>query len=146
MSGTIPPLSQYVFMAWCLVKAQGQLYLLWSNCFGDLRQKFTENNRPCWTIIVRKSDIVSILWQKETAQMRFLTAAAGFTPLEVNETQWRARGRARTHTHTHTHTHVQNLIQVIEIKKRIGMNTSTKDESKWLTIQWGIVKQKALER
>jgi hypothetical protein len=28
MSGTIPSLPQYAFMAWCLVKAQGQLYLL----------------------------------------------------------------------------------------------------------------------
>jgi hypothetical protein len=27
MSGAIPPLPQYTFMAWCLVKAQGQLYL-----------------------------------------------------------------------------------------------------------------------
>jgi len=27
MRGVIPPLTQYVFMAWCLVKAQGQLYL-----------------------------------------------------------------------------------------------------------------------
>jgi hypothetical protein len=27
MSGAIPPLSQYAIMAWCLVKAQGQLYL-----------------------------------------------------------------------------------------------------------------------
>jgi hypothetical protein len=27
MSGAISPLSQYAFMAWCLVKAQGQLYL-----------------------------------------------------------------------------------------------------------------------
>jgi hypothetical protein len=26
MSGAIPPLSQYAFMAWCSVKAQGQLY------------------------------------------------------------------------------------------------------------------------
>jgi len=26
MSGTIPPLPQYAFMAWYLVKAQGQLY------------------------------------------------------------------------------------------------------------------------
>jgi hypothetical protein len=30
MRGAIPPLSQYVFMAWCSVKAQGQLYL---SCF-----------------------------------------------------------------------------------------------------------------
>jgi hypothetical protein len=27
MSGAIPPLPQYAFLAWCLVKAQGQLYL-----------------------------------------------------------------------------------------------------------------------
>jgi len=27
MSVAIPPLSQYAFMAWCLVKAQVQLYL-----------------------------------------------------------------------------------------------------------------------
>jgi hypothetical protein len=31
MSGDIPPLSQYAFMAWCLVKAQGQLYLFMSS-------------------------------------------------------------------------------------------------------------------
>jgi hypothetical protein len=27
MSGSIPPLSQYAFMAWCSVKTPGQLYL-----------------------------------------------------------------------------------------------------------------------
>jgi hypothetical protein len=27
MSGAMHPLPQYAFMAWCLVKAQGQLYL-----------------------------------------------------------------------------------------------------------------------
>jgi hypothetical protein len=27
MSGAINPLTQYAFVAWCLVKAQGQLYL-----------------------------------------------------------------------------------------------------------------------
>jgi len=27
MSGAIPPLTQYAFMAWCLAKAKGQLYL-----------------------------------------------------------------------------------------------------------------------
>jgi len=27
MSGVIPPLPQYTFVVWCLVKAQGQLYL-----------------------------------------------------------------------------------------------------------------------
>jgi hypothetical protein len=28
MSGAIPTLPQYAFMAWCSVKAQGQLYLI----------------------------------------------------------------------------------------------------------------------
>jgi hypothetical protein len=28
MSGAIHPLPQYAFMAWCLVKARGQLYLI----------------------------------------------------------------------------------------------------------------------
>jgi hypothetical protein len=27
MSGAIPPIPPYAFMAWCLVKAQGKLYL-----------------------------------------------------------------------------------------------------------------------
>jgi len=27
MSGAIPPLPQYTYMAWCSAKAQGQLYL-----------------------------------------------------------------------------------------------------------------------
>jgi hypothetical protein len=27
MGGVIPPLPQYAFMAWCLLKAQGQLYV-----------------------------------------------------------------------------------------------------------------------
>jgi hypothetical protein len=27
MSGAMPPFPQYAFMAWCSVKAQGQLYL-----------------------------------------------------------------------------------------------------------------------
>jgi hypothetical protein len=29
MNGAIPPLPQYAFMAWCSVKALGQLYLLY---------------------------------------------------------------------------------------------------------------------
>jgi len=28
MRGVIPPFLQYAFMAWCSVKAQGQIYLL----------------------------------------------------------------------------------------------------------------------
>jgi hypothetical protein len=33
MSGAIPPLPKYAFMAWCLVKAQGQLYLFTFNFY-----------------------------------------------------------------------------------------------------------------
>jgi hypothetical protein len=32
MSGPIPPLPQYAFMAWCSVKAQGQIYLYLYEC------------------------------------------------------------------------------------------------------------------
>jgi hypothetical protein len=35
MSGAIPPLPQYAFMAWCSVKAQGQLYLTFYFLKGD---------------------------------------------------------------------------------------------------------------
>jgi hypothetical protein len=36
MPGAIPPLPQYAFMAWCLVKAQGQFYLYLSTVTFDL--------------------------------------------------------------------------------------------------------------
>jgi hypothetical protein len=32
MSGALPSLPQYAFMAWCSVKAQGQLYLYLTSC------------------------------------------------------------------------------------------------------------------
>jgi len=32
MHGAIPPFPQYAFMAWCSVKAQGQLYLTFPSC------------------------------------------------------------------------------------------------------------------
>jgi len=38
MSGAIPPLPQYAFMAWCLVKAQGTtLPLQQSNCWRHIK-------------------------------------------------------------------------------------------------------------
>jgi hypothetical protein len=41
MSGAIPPLPQYAFMAWSLVKARGQFYLLCSTYGSD--EKFLRN-------------------------------------------------------------------------------------------------------
>jgi len=43
MSGDIPPLHQYAFMAWCLVKALVQLYLsftyvIWKRSINNLVQ------------------------------------------------------------------------------------------------------------
>jgi hypothetical protein len=35
MSGAIPPLLQYVSMAWSSVKAQGQIYLYFTFTFSD---------------------------------------------------------------------------------------------------------------
>jgi hypothetical protein len=37
MSGAIPPFPEYAFMAWCSIKAQGQLYLYLGRC---LRHSF----------------------------------------------------------------------------------------------------------
>jgi len=53
MSGALPPLTQYVSMAWCSVKALGQIYLLHTvvknkgTC--DVRNKPNDNNRKCHT-------------------------------------------------------------------------------------------------
>jgi hypothetical protein len=42
MSGAITPLPQHAFMAWCLIKAQGQLYLILSteSSVHDQKLKF----------------------------------------------------------------------------------------------------------
>jgi hypothetical protein len=41
MRGAIPPLSQYAFMVWCSIKAQGQLYLhLYVVCMGETRNAY----------------------------------------------------------------------------------------------------------
>jgi hypothetical protein len=42
MSGAIPPLPQHAFMAWCLVKAQGQLYLFIACQTDSLSSERTE--------------------------------------------------------------------------------------------------------
>jgi hypothetical protein len=39
MNGAIYPLPQYVFMAWCLVKPQGQLYLITNSILPNLHMK-----------------------------------------------------------------------------------------------------------
>jgi hypothetical protein len=41
MSGAIPPLPQYAFMAWCSVKIQGQLYLYLIKEIGILNIKMS---------------------------------------------------------------------------------------------------------
>jgi hypothetical protein len=42
MSGAIPPLPQYASMAWCSVKAQGQLYLIFAFNHLSLSKKGVE--------------------------------------------------------------------------------------------------------
>jgi hypothetical protein len=48
MSGAIPPLPQYSFMAWCSVKAQGQLYftLPYLYCFEN-SVRLQISNKSC---------------------------------------------------------------------------------------------------
>jgi hypothetical protein len=43
MSGAISPLPQYAFMAWCSVKAQGQLYLYHYSILYNHPQKNPED-------------------------------------------------------------------------------------------------------
>jgi hypothetical protein len=42
MCGAIPPLPRYAFMAWCSVKAQGQLYLYPINIYVSATSKDKE--------------------------------------------------------------------------------------------------------
>jgi len=44
MSGAIPPLPQYAFMAWCSVKAQQQLYLYPSPLRNSVAPFIPENS------------------------------------------------------------------------------------------------------
>jgi hypothetical protein len=43
MTGAIPPLPQYAFMAWCLVKAQGQLLSEGRTPHGRPRHRWEDN-------------------------------------------------------------------------------------------------------
>jgi hypothetical protein len=45
MHGAIPPLTQYAFMAWCSVKAQGQQHGELRNAYKILVRK-PEENKP----------------------------------------------------------------------------------------------------
>jgi hypothetical protein len=56
MSGAIPPLPQYAFMAWCSVKAQGQLYLyLLPDCiFQQMSLTERKKNKCSQAIKLRK--------------------------------------------------------------------------------------------
>jgi hypothetical protein len=65
MSGAIPQLPQYAFMAWCLVKAQGQLYLYSSRNIimgnqikeNDVEEAYSmhENDEKCIQNFSRKT-------------------------------------------------------------------------------------------
>jgi len=46
MRGNVPPLYKYVFMAWCSVKAQGQLYLLPLVFLSEISPLNTSDNPP----------------------------------------------------------------------------------------------------
>jgi hypothetical protein len=56
MIGAIPPLPQYVFMAWCSVKAQGWLYL---SPFTNLQAALDVN--PYWQVICMLSIMFGIV-------------------------------------------------------------------------------------
>jgi hypothetical protein len=67
MSGAIPPLPQYTFMAWCSVKAQGQLYL-YLYCFQEPRLRVFENRVLRRTFGLKREQVARgkrILYNKE---------------------------------------------------------------------------------
>jgi hypothetical protein len=52
--GAIPPLPQYAFMAWCSVKAQGQLYLLPLSMPGNIGSpiRIISLPSPCYSEVM----------------------------------------------------------------------------------------------
>jgi hypothetical protein len=74
MSVAIPPLPQYAFMAWCLVKAQGQLYftLLVTTWRATVFIFLTENwNVPGSQLkfLCRRCQVRSSLWKELTTHL-----------------------------------------------------------------------------
>jgi len=47
MHGAIIPLPQYSFMAWCLVKAQGQVYFTFMEAEGFVSCSQESTTEPC---------------------------------------------------------------------------------------------------
>jgi hypothetical protein len=66
MSGAIPPLSQYAFVAWCSVKkAQGQLHLYLYlktdlGCFFYIPSNFTESNHALVIAAVNRLSLINL--------------------------------------------------------------------------------------
>jgi hypothetical protein len=52
MRGAIPPPPQYAVMAWCLVKAQGQLYIYFA--FNKRKDEITQYAAPKYILLSRK--------------------------------------------------------------------------------------------
>jgi hypothetical protein len=75
MRGAMPPLPQYAFMAWCSVKAQGQLYLY--ICRKGTRSDIQETRQPAGVEpdIKRtkansfsRSGVYPLTWQKQLTE------------------------------------------------------------------------------
>jgi hypothetical protein len=67
MSGAIPPLPQYAFMAWCSVKGQGQFYL-YLYLFNELNKftqfiPFSQKSYKGQSMLV-KQNVDHLLWRK----------------------------------------------------------------------------------
>jgi len=57
MGGSVPPLPQYAFMAWSLVKAHGQLYLLLITSTADATYSYL-NSLTLPTLTASSEDIL----------------------------------------------------------------------------------------
>jgi hypothetical protein len=63
MNGAIPPLPQYISMAWCSVKAQGQIYLL---CINYPFQLTVLVLMQAYAVLKGEQLVIQIVWTGES--------------------------------------------------------------------------------
>jgi hypothetical protein len=68
MSVAVPPLPQYDFMAWCLVKAQGQLYL-----FTFYSNNFTFTFTSLSSVIFQNEELHNLYYSLNASRMEHKT-------------------------------------------------------------------------
>jgi len=79
MSGAMPPLPQYAFMARCLVKAQGQLYLYLHRTICKTLNRLERGQSACDTIILELAVGITGRWLKVLLRVTLMEPGFGCT-------------------------------------------------------------------